>query len=131
MLQSDMRKLEVFHNRCLRSICGIFWPKIISNQELYKKTNSKIMVQEIRYRRMSWLGHILRMDQQRIPKVALKWTPPGRRKPGRSKTTWRKTSISELSELNLFSVEAQRLARNRREWRQQILALCPTRDEEE
>ena len=126
-----MRKLQVFHNRCLRRFYGIFCSKVISNQELYKKTSCKSVVQEIRYRLMRWLGHVLRMDQQRIPNVAPKWTPSGRWKPGKPKTTWRKTTTSELSELNLSWGEAQRLARDRWEWRQLILALCPTWDEEE
>ena len=31
------------------------------------------------------------MDQNRIPKTPLRWTPPGKRKKGRPKTTWRRT----------------------------------------
>ena len=40
VIESDIKKLNVFHNRCLRRICGIFWPNVISNEELYKKTSS-------------------------------------------------------------------------------------------
>ena len=40
VLESDMKKLNVFQNRYLRRIWGIFWPEVynISNKELYKKT---------------------------------------------------------------------------------------------
>lgn len=40
VIKSGMKKIEVFHNNCLRRICNIFWPERISNAELYKKTNS-------------------------------------------------------------------------------------------
>ena len=68
---------------------------------------------EIKCRRIRWLGHVLRMDQTRIPKVALRWTPPGKRKPGRPKTTWRQTVMAELSEVKLTWDEAQHAAQNR------------------
>ena len=58
-------------------------------------------------------GLVLRMDQARIPKVALPWTPPGKRKPGRPKTTWRQTVMPELSEVKLTWGEAQHAAKNR------------------
>ncbi len=34
-------------------------------------------------------------------KIALRWTPPGKRKPGRPKTTWRRTVTQELEQMNL------------------------------
>ena len=63
-------------------ICRIFWPNRISNRDLYRKTGCLSVVMEIKRRRIRWLGHILRMDQARIPKVALRWTPPGKRTSG-------------------------------------------------
>lgn len=44
----------------------------------------------IKKRRLRWLGHVLRMLPERIPKVALRWTLAGKRKKGRPKATWRK-----------------------------------------
>jgi len=38
------------------------------------------------------------MLPERIPKVALRWTPTSKRKSGRPKTTWRKTVETEQSE---------------------------------
>ena len=72
------------------------WPNQISNVELHKKTGCNNAVLEIKRRRLRWLGHVLRMPKESIPKVALSWTPSGRRKPGRRKTTWRKTAMAEL-----------------------------------
>ena len=63
------------------------------------------------------------MDQARIPKAALRWTPPGRRKPGRPKTTWRRTVMAELSEVKLTWGEAQHTAQNKAKWKYNVVAL--------
>ena len=89
------------------------------------------MVLEFQHRRIRWLGHIVRMDQDRIPKIALRGTPPGRRKQGRPRTTWRRTVMAELKEMGLTLGEAQHAAKDRSRWRQIVDALCPTRDEED
>ncbi len=44
----------------------------ISNEDLYKKTNCPIVVLEIKRRWLRCLGHVLRMDQDRMPEVALR-----------------------------------------------------------
>ena len=97
----DMGKLASFHNGCLRKICRIFWPNKVSNQHLYERTKTGCILDEIRRRRFRWLGHALRMQQDCIPKVALRWTPQGRRKRGRPKNTWRRTMTKELETLGL------------------------------
>jgi len=128
--QNDMKKISVFHNRCLRRICRIFWPMKVSNTELFRRSKSQDSVLEIRRRRLRWLGHPLRMNVNRTLKIALRWTPPGKRKQGRSKNIWRRTITSELKEMGISWDEAQRIASDRVQWRQNVDALCPTRDKE-
>ena len=60
----------------------------MSNVDLYKKTGYNSIVFEIKCLNLKWLGHVLRMNQDRIPRVALKWTPTGKRKRGCPKPTW-------------------------------------------
>lgn len=131
VVKNDMSRIESFHNGCLRKICRIFWPQKITNVDLYKKTRCQSVVTEIRRRRLRWLGHVLRMEQKRIPRVALRWTPPGKRKRGRPKTTWRKTIMTELEEMKLTWGGAQLAAQDRVGWRRRVAALCPTWDEED
>ena len=128
IVKKDINKVNAFHNSCLRRICNIFWPNKISNNDLYQKTGCTSMEQEIKKRRLRWLGHVLHMSPERIPKVALRWTPAGKRKRGRHKTTWRKTVEHELKEMDLSWGEAQATAKNRDKWKEVIAAaLCPTR----
>ncbi len=49
------------------------------------------MATEVKHRRHRWLGHVLRMEQKRIPKKGIRWNIPGKRKQGRPKMTLRKT----------------------------------------
>ncbi|XP_055997955.1 uncharacterized protein LOC130047311 [Ostrea edulis] len=51
IIQTDMEKLSSFHNTCLRKICKIYWPKKISNKDLYLKTKQCCMEMEIKRRR--------------------------------------------------------------------------------
>jgi len=80
---------------------------------------------------MRWLGHVMRMAPSRIPKVALHWTPPGKRKRGRPRTTWRRTITSELEKMGFSMGQAQYIAKDRGRWRQIVDALCPIGDEED
>ncbi|CAJ1083201.1 hypothetical protein Bbelb_288150 [Xyrichtys novacula] len=115
-----MKKINAFHNGCLRKICRILWPNKISNEDLYNETNCHNVVLEIKHRRLRRLGHVLRMDQDRIPKVALRWTLPGKRKQreARTRTTWRRTVTSKLKMANLTWGEAQHAAQDPTRWKQ-------------
>ena len=130
MVKKDMSKIDAFYNTnsCLRMICNMYWPDKISNESLYRKTGISLV---IKMRKLRWLGHVLRMSPNRIPKVALRWTPSGKRKRGWPKTTWRRTVITELEEMGLTLGEAQAKAQDRTQWRQLIAALCPTGDEDD
>ena len=96
IVKGDMRRVDAFHNSCLKRICKIFWPNKISNASLYERTKSSSLSSEIIHRRLRWLGRVLRMPTERHPRIALHWTPSGRRNRGRPKTTWRRTVISDL-----------------------------------
>ena len=69
--------------------------------ELYRRSKSQDIVLEMKRRRLRWLGHTLRMNANRTPKIALRWTPLGKIKQGRPKKTWRRTITSELKEMGL------------------------------
>ena len=76
--------------------------------------------------RMRWLGHVLRMSPDDIPRVALRWTPTGKRSKGCPKTTWRRSIIAELSDMGLTMGEVEVIAQDCKRWRNDIVALGPT-----
>ncbi len=82
------QKLQAFVNRCFRNILGIWWPRIITKQELWEKSEIDV---EIKRRKYGWIGHTLRKSQNEICHSVLEWNPQGRRSRGRPKATWRRT----------------------------------------
>jgi hypothetical protein len=89
------RKLQSFINRCLRSILRIWWPKILSNEYLWKLLESGDINLEIRRRKFRWIGHTLRKDRSEICASALTYNPQEKRKRGRPKQTWLRTTLKE------------------------------------
>ena len=67
---SVQKDISVRTNKA-RRICNIFWPNKISNEDLYRRTNSLPISCKIKKHRMRWLGHVLRMSPDLIPRVAL------------------------------------------------------------
>jgi len=71
-----------------------------------------------------WLGHLIRMGHQRIPRQALHWEVPGfKRGPGRLRANWRSTINKDVSRMGITWEEAEVAAQNRSEWRQSV-AQC-------
>ena len=118
------KKLQSFINRCLRRILNIYWPQCISNEDLWKRTHQNTVDTEILTRKWRWIGHTLRKDQQNITRHALEWNPPGTRKPGRPKQTWRRTVESELKKIDLTWKEVKKISTNRVRWKSMVSAIC-------
>ena len=81
--------IDVFQRNLLRQILKIRWPDKISNEQLYKMTNQKPWSQEVKKRRISWYGHLMRLPEETPAKRALREYQRYVRKPrGKAKTTW-------------------------------------------
>ena len=130
MTKTISNRLEVFQNRCLRRILRIFWPRTISNDELHRLTGTETITQQVNRRRWRWLGHVLRMPPTALPRVALRWTPDGRRKRGRPRETWRKTIEREMKERGWTWGHLERQALGRCRWRSLVEALRAAHDED-
>jgi hypothetical protein len=65
------KQLQSYVNRCLRFILGIWWPNVLSNEDLWERTKQKEIWKEIRYQKWKLIGHILRRDNGSIAKKAL------------------------------------------------------------
>ncbi|XP_041376699.1 uncharacterized protein LOC121389156 [Gigantopelta aegis] len=108
----------------VKRILNIFWPNIITNEELHKQTSTQSLVSEIKCRRWRWISHVIRMPQTALPRMALRWSPPGKRKRGRPKETWRRTVEKEIREGSLSWGLLKKLAKDEQQWRSLVTALC-------
>ena len=70
-------------------------------------------------RRLTFLGHLARMDENADDSQAIFEPPPGnwKRPPGRPRTTWMKNIHDDMSSLDLGIHEAGDLVQNRPLWR--------------
>ena len=118
------KKLEVFQRKCLRRIVRVFWPNTISNEDLYDMTATRPITEEIKRRRWRWIGHVLRLPPTAIARVALRWTPDGRRGRGRPKETWRRTVETEMKQQGWTWGFLERAAQDRSKWKDLVEALC-------
>ena len=64
---------------------------------------------------MAWLGHVMRMEEKRIPKRLLERKPIGRRKTGRPRKGW----IEDIEEdIQMMGIRGWRkLCKERAEWK--------------
>ena len=61
----------------------------IRNNIIKQKMNvTRSLLEDIKTKQLKWYGHVQRMEEGRLPKKVMKWSPPGRRKGGRPKLTW-------------------------------------------
>ena len=123
--------LEVFQNKCLRKILRIYWPNKISNTELHERTGMQPISLEVKSRRWKWIGHVCRMPLTSIPRVAMRWTPGGKRARGRPKETWRRSVEREMKALGWSWGQVTKLATDRQHWRSLVSALCVIPHEED
>ena len=97
MTKRDEVKLNTFLHKCLRRLLKIYWPMKVSNEEVRRQARTCTISEQIRRRRWRWIGHVLHMNNQQNPRIALTWAPGGKRTRGRPKVTWRRTVERERS----------------------------------
>jgi hypothetical protein len=73
-------------------------------------------VEDIKFRRLGWAGHIIRMAEERIKKKNLIGNFHNTRPVGRPRTRW--TDVVQRDALHLLGIRGwRRTAENRDEWR--------------
>jgi len=59
------------------------------------------IVKETEQNQLTWYGHVQRMVEGRLPKIALKWMPKQKRARGRPKKNWMEDIRKAMNERNL------------------------------
>ena len=104
-----------FHWRLLRKVIHVTWPRVITNEELYKCTKVTPWSLMICKRRLLllWFGQLLQLPSETPAKRSLKaFVKTWKRSAGRSKTTWLSqilSDISKYSNVNLSEVQEKDL----------------------
>lgn len=87
--EQNRRKLEATEMDVFRRSLGISRRDRIRNDDVRQRMgiDGSIMT-DIEQKQLIWYGHVQRMEERRLPKIAMNWVPPNRRKRGRPKKTW-------------------------------------------
>jgi hypothetical protein len=117
-LKEDEEFLRRWERKILRQIFGAVrdgenW-RIRTNEELRSLYKKPDIVNEIKSNRLRWLGHVVRMPEEKCPRKVFYENPGGRRLKGRPRKRW----IDGVEEnLSTLGVRRWRIkAANREEW---------------
>ena len=124
--KASTHRLQTFLNRCLRRILRIKWFHKVTNEELWRQAGQDPVDLQIKKRKWGWLGHTLRKPATNITRQALKWNPQGKRKRGRPRTTWRRSTVQEAQQAGYSWGQLEAVAQDRMKWRSLVSDLCPS-----
>ena len=60
-------KLNTFQHKCLGRLLKIYWPIRVSNEEVRKRANMETISEQVKRRKWTCTGHVLRMDNSSFP----------------------------------------------------------------
>ena len=96
------KRLNSFHQRCLRRILNIKWQDKITNMEVLRKAKIPSVFSILGNKRLRWLGHVSRMPNNRIPKqILFGELANGKRQIGRPKLKYKDLCKRSLNEFML------------------------------
>ena len=114
----SIRRLEVFHNHCIRVILGVSrnrqWKERLTSKDLARWFGmDKNMADTISGYRCRWLGHLARMEDFRMPKQLLFGELTKTRPRHGPKKRWRDLAVTDVRTLGIerdwFEIAQDRL----------------------
>lgn len=94
--QSQVDRLEAFHQRQLRRILRVRFWQHVSCEEVLARASTPSMADILRQKRMAWLGHVMRMPEHRLVKQLLCGQMVGSRRKGRPQHTLRRVYEQDI-----------------------------------
>ena len=118
LYRRHVKQLEQFHTRSLRSIMRIRWQDRVTNQEVLDRANSSSIEAKILQAQLRWTGHVIRMDETRIPRQLFYGElVSGHRKQGRPKKRYKDNLKTNLKWAGVHPKELETSAADRSGWR--------------
>jgi len=89
-----------------------------TNEELEKAINNENIVRYIKYKRLSWLGHVEIMTNERVTKTICKWKPYATRLKGRPRVRWEDDVRNDLRKMGVNNWKQR--TQERKQWKEII-----------
>jgi len=94
-------EIDIFQRNLLRKILNIYYPYVITNVDLYRRTKEKLWSSNIKTRRLRWTGHLLRLNEQTPAYSAFNESRKINLRQGQgNRLTWNKMIEKDLNELD-------------------------------
>jgi len=102
LTENNKRWVEATEMDTLRRSCRISRKDRIRNVTIRQQIGlEETIIKETEQSQLTWYGHVQRMAEERLPKIALKWMPKEKRARGRPKKTWMEAIKKAMNERNL------------------------------
>ena len=117
MDKTTEKSVDAFQRRLLRRVLNFKYPRVISTARLNIMTKEPPWTKQIAYRRLSWFGHMMRLDDNTPAKLALKEAErPIKMSRGGQRTTWLGQMKKHLESIGLTYEKAKCVAMERDQW---------------
>jgi hypothetical protein len=117
----QLKKLERFHQRCLRHILRVKWTTPTPDTEILERSEMMSVEATICRHSLRWSGHLVRMDDTRIPKQLFYGELSlGKRKRSKPKQRYKDTVKANLKKCDIPVENWEVLASDRLKWRKAI-----------
>ena len=118
-----VRQLDRFHLSCLRKIMNVRWQDRVSNVEVLQRARTVGMEALLIKAKLRWVGHVVRMDDSRIPKqVFYAQLKNGKRRPGGQLLRYKDGLKNTLKSCQVDVNTWEKLCEDRSGWRQLTLS---------
>jgi len=106
LYRRHLRALGDYHIKSVQKILGLHWLNKVSHVEIRRRANVHYMEHLVMQRQLRWVGHVIRMQSNRLPRrILYSELQQGQRAAGgqkkrfydQLKATLRKCSVSQLS----------------------------------
>jgi len=102
LAENNKRRMEATEMDGLRRSCRISRKDRIRNVTVRQQIGlEETIIKEIGQNQLTWYGHVQRMAEERLPKIALKWMPKQKRAQRRPKKNWMEGIKKAMNERNL------------------------------
>jgi hypothetical protein len=105
MMKKEEQALLIFERKIFRRMYGPKYEdgewKSRTNRELEELSKGENIVKWIKGQRISWLGHLERIEEERMPKKIVTQELEGTRQRGRPRKGWRKEVERDLQVLGV------------------------------
>ncbi|BHF76400.1 hypothetical protein SprV_0501949800 [Sparganum proliferum] len=115
------RRLNHFHLSCLRHILRLNWQDRIPDTDVLERTGILSIYTMLRQTQLRWIGHLVRMDDERLPKRLFYGdVATGSRRQGGQIRRYKYTMKSFLKRLQINPTNWEELALDRSTWRRTV-----------